>query len=277
MGRKRKAIDPKEVFSDGLDDAAYAGFESWSNSHWAWEFLRRNPAFQDACNRVRSASRRDRNVLRAEVARQFFIRRYMHFRHDYVNHDPRSPMFVRVRGYSSKMLTKPTKISVTLQPDQFLVLFDIRQMRYSVRALNAQLAEAKRQMSVLISHHVSEGSAPAMRDEPAGVVQSRGRGEAKTWLGWLRMLDAKSHGVKNDRAYRSIFPGKCLGKDTMKIQQAYSDEWKSASSYASERYLQIGMRDKVDLKLGLPKVVESLDQAFTRMSHGKPPENFTPF
>lgn len=264
MGKKR-AVGARDIFPDGRIDGEYPqDSDQWSHSRWAWEFLRRNREYQQACDELLATPRKKRDALEEKIASRFFIRRFKDFREEYGEHNPLAPLFVRVRGLGMRPGFETKKLKVTLQQEQLLVVFDVRQMRFSGRALNAQLAEAKRKLTVLLNAYNATPGLPQPKN-PDKSRHSRGRGQVSTWLKWLRLLDAKLHGVDNSDAYRAIYPGKSVGKGGVELQIAYSDEWKSAFAYSSERYLHLGLRDMETLRREFPETKEGLYDSFTRV------------
>jgi hypothetical protein len=86
-------IDKQPVMSkrkrhDGLSLDGYKGHEKWSYRRWAWEFLRRNDKFAKACIAVDNEERTSE-----EVAREFHLSRFKHFKSAYKSAESPAPSF----------------------------------------------------------------------------------------------------------------------------------------------------------------------------------------
>lgn len=76
----------------GHDIAGYSGWESWSRRRWAWEFLRRNSQFQEAC--------RERRDDLLTIAADYRLREFKDYREDYRMNA--RPKFGGVRSFPSE-------------------------------------------------------------------------------------------------------------------------------------------------------------------------------
>jgi hypothetical protein len=65
---------PKRLLPDGSNDSDYEGCKDWDYRRWAWEYLRRNLDFREACceaSKIKDKS--ERIALEGKIAREFML------------------------------------------------------------------------------------------------------------------------------------------------------------------------------------------------------------
>jgi hypothetical protein len=127
---------------NGANSADYPDHEHWSYRRWAWEYLRRNQIFQDACISASQIKDKSERIQRKqEIAREFMLRRYKHCSQPY--EVGRRPLFF---GISTS--PKPNGLAeqdwpLTLRHDQVALIFNLRPALHSKTTVDALLKGAK--------------------------------------------------------------------------------------------------------------------------------------
>ena len=126
----------------GTTKDEYAGHEKWTYRRWAWEFLRRNPEFINACKAAK-----DDLAKQVEVASEFGLKRFKPYTEAY-GRDRRLPVFLNaaVGMWSAVDASRKRTVSVTLREGQVLVRFNLAAGREDARAIQAQLATAEKRL-----------------------------------------------------------------------------------------------------------------------------------
>jgi len=178
------------------DDEEYAGSDTWSYRRWAWEFLRRNPAYQAACR----TAPRHRGADNSEVAAKFGrldLRPYWS-RYGYGD-DQRSMWLaehvdvVTTLPWSGAPLDKP------LREGQVALIFDLVQ---TSAAGTAALSAMEDRVGMLLRNALK-------RAEEEGVVQSKlFKPVTKPLLAkYLRLYDAIEYfKVSRDDTVKVLYP-----------------------------------------------------------------------
>lgn len=138
----------------GDDLADYSGYQRWSPSRWGWEFLRRHPAYIEACRKLpkpgnepsdeKEAKRVERR--RCKLAKEFGLKRFKDYRQPHGKSAVRpSFLSVAVTHWSNRDDGPKSRrrVKVSLRKGQVLVRFDVRQALGSSRGLVEQLKRAE--------------------------------------------------------------------------------------------------------------------------------------
>lgn len=129
---------------DGTNIDDYAGWEAWDYRRWAWEYLRRNVSFRDACARVSVIKDKNERLMRkAEIAQKFMLKRY---RHCDAPCEKRMPAFRAISPSPVPQSRGEVEWSTTLRHDQVAIVFNLRPALYSRSAIAELLASAKRSL-----------------------------------------------------------------------------------------------------------------------------------
>jgi hypothetical protein len=136
------------------DDGFYQGAENWSFKRIAWEFLRRNPKYQEVCDQHKPA-RGPRQKRWPELARPYGRVSLDSYRMDFAD-DGRHPNewfegFELVGGYEDQRL--PEDRVFTLRDGEIAILFDLDS---TARAGNAVIKSAMERIEKLLrleAHH----------------------------------------------------------------------------------------------------------------------------
>ncbi|WP_104656997.1 transcriptional regulator domain-containing protein [Ralstonia insidiosa] len=224
MATKRKAEIPP---APSLDCSAYDGHEAWTNKRFAWEFLRRNSQFKEACDALEDGTSERR---RAAVARQFGLVRLKHYAEPYESADEtiKPPVFrsraVEFIGHRRRSADNP-RPSIHALPGQFLVRFDLKFAIQDDQILRAQLKAAE------------EGLARRLNTlrRAAGETAKSGRNRPKArLLEQLKVLDVHAiQGITHNQRADLLF-----GKDSG--EKRFIDKISAAKDMAENGYLLLG-------------------------------------
>ncbi|MEQ5837946.1 hypothetical protein N0A02_00645 [Paraburkholderia acidicola] len=148
--RKERLVEVAKItrvsLSDGRNIEAYEGWEKWDYRRWAWEYLRRNPAFREACSAASMIKVKSERVTRKrEIAAEFMLRRYRHCDFPY-EEGKRPPTFAATRASPKSESSEVQEWSVQLRPDQVALVFHLGISLHSKTAVKALLSSARKQL-----------------------------------------------------------------------------------------------------------------------------------
>ncbi|MFY3653583.1 transcriptional regulator domain-containing protein [Achromobacter xylosoxidans] len=162
---------------DGTDILSYQDYENWNGERWAWEFLRRNTAFQKACSLL-PPSEPERKEAQVKIAREFGLRKFKDWKDAYGNGN-QCPSFNPARmeiRLDGKRHT--TNLNVKLHHGQAVVRLELLPALTSKKALTTQL----RSVSESIEKHLNDFAVAQ------GKTLSSSRDTARTTVDLLRLL-----------------------------------------------------------------------------------------
>ncbi len=140
---RRKFKLPKNINGIALE---YQGWERWSGNRWAWEFLRRNPKFQVACDMER-APELDASVaakLDASIAAEFGMHKFQHYKKNYLAQS-RARFFTSVRYFLGK---KKGVMKIRVRPGQVAIVVHVgNDISQQIKRVNELLTEIKEQLA----------------------------------------------------------------------------------------------------------------------------------
>lgn len=180
-----KIIKPKRP--DGLSIDRYKGHEKWSYRRWAWEFLRRNNEFIQACEALESKKPEERTAAEKDLAEQFYLAVFKHCNMSYKSKENPSPKFAvrtikkREKLDADKPDALPLKRTVEMAAGQVWLRFDLNHEFIVGGSLDTQLRVAKRSLkTALATYSEAIGRKPAITKKP----------KCNSFLTLLRRLDA---------------------------------------------------------------------------------------
>ena len=183
---------------NGLSKKQYPAYLKWTWQQWAWEFLRRNPAFQRACELAHS-SQRGAVRISIRVARNYGLRDFKHYLEDYASGQGPA-VFAGLPVYNNLGGEKPRSLKLTLPPEGAAFCIDLSSHRKSV--IDEQLAHVRRRIHQLIDQHA----------KPTHSAPRPQRHSSEKLLTYLRILDAVStKATKLPDAALEIFPDTEIG------------------------------------------------------------------
>jgi hypothetical protein len=216
------------------DDRAYRGADTWPKKRWAWEFLRRNPGFQEACAKVaRGLADKD------DIAREFGLREFKHAKEPYAKKPPRftaATISTRIRARESDADVYQRKLKL----GELVVVLRLEDCLRNPAALDSQLRAVQRSARRRL--------AQLARDRGVSLPELRVT-KVEDWIDYLRILDVWATGVSQDqvalKVYSHIFNGTETRDDRRSFVRARID---AARSFATTRYLDIAVADPEALR-----------------------------
>jgi hypothetical protein len=214
------------------DDSHYAGWETWTNNRWAWEFRRRDKEFVRACGRV--ADGKDDARM---IAEKFHLRRFKHCDEPYESTDATSrktkPAFIL-----SSVLGTPAPLNETelreayrtlqrlpLDIGQVVVRFDLSLAAQYPRRLQGQITSATKALKKQLER---VQNATGMDGK-----WTRNRLPASRLLHLLKVLDMQKVDGTNVQRGDALFGNAHNATDT------YNTDLKAARTFANENFLKL--------------------------------------
>lgn len=221
---------------DGEDLTRYKGCEKWTYRHWAWEFLRRNSEFQEACKSAKTDEQRQ------EVAAQFGLKKFKSFREAYGRTPASRPVFTLGRITSRTHLSDDNgvqkRVRANLHLGEVMIRFDLSKALTDTQVLEKQLRMASVRLKRLLAAYA------AKIDKKLDQINH----SPEVWGQYLRLLDGIAAGKKQVQAGLMIAPYKASKlrdpfEETTKedLKTAINKKVKKARLYSTElyRYLAI--------------------------------------
>lgn len=219
---------------DGTDISRYKGHEKWPYRRWAWEFLRRNELFIEACDEIRRKGASDNE--KQKIASQFGLKKFK--AHDWKYRGKGGiPVFSigSIVSWSNTVTNKEdTKtVQIRLNSGQLAIRFDVASAAEDPHRLNKQLRNAEMRLKKRLAQYKQdlEHEFPSHRNR------------VSTFLTLLRVLDARKIGKTHVECELLVSPHKEVGFDPFKdidqkraIQQAGYKKDTKAKTYANELY-----------------------------------------
>lgn len=218
---------------DGIDADRYKGHEKWSYRCWAWQFLRRNPAFQAACESLGSEGTDEE---KAKVAAEFGLKKYKSFKEGYVGASGR-PIFATgaITSWSHLDATENVtkKVELRLDAGQVLIRFDLASALADVHVLEKQLRLAERRLRKRLDSYA----------KGLEIKTQVKRHKVGTFIDYLRLLDGCASGhtqidigliVSPDKALH--LDHKCHTRTREDLASAFSKKIAKAAEYSFELY-----------------------------------------
>lgn len=227
LNRKPRKKIPRP---DGTDSAPFKNVYKWSYRKWAWEFLRRNPAFIRACKQAASGT----DDARAAVAEQFGLKQFKHYTEPYRGQSGQ-PKFVSGSiacwAHLNPQPTTPRLLKNKLCAGQVLIRFDLAAAMVDPRALERQLALARRTLDKRFNDYAAL----------LGHKPSEHRHKVLTFGIYLRLLDALANGKSNVECARILYPERTKGLDSYDVSEYVKHRIQLAREYANERYRYLAL------------------------------------
>lgn len=209
---------------DGVDLTRYKGLKNWSYRRWAWEFLRRNEEFIEACGRVEHATDDEKQI----VADTFGLSKFKSFKDKYRAQKNKTIFSTDEIGSWSNLnkdinrKLKPIKI----QPGQVLIRFDLASAIVDKKALEKQLQLAEKRLRQRLISYASE-----LKITPASHNH-----KIVTFGIYLRILDLLADKKTDIECAQAIFPKETQGKDSNEVRFHVKNRKTQALSYANIKY-----------------------------------------
>lgn len=217
----------KKKRPDGLDESRYKNINNWTYHQWAWEFLRRNAQYIDACKRVRQGSEEEKQ----SVANEFGLKEYKDYTEAYVGATGK-PKF-SIGSITSWSNLKPKQVrnkAVKIKYGQIVIRFDLGQAIQDKNALAKQVRLAAQKLTKGLAEFESQTQQKAIP-----------RGFRATLLGkYLRIMDCLANKMSHYETAKIIFPS-YVKKDRDVLLEKIKPNIKSAREIAAKKYLSLSV------------------------------------
>lgn len=160
----------RETLPNGEKEEDYPRWRTWGPRKWAWEFLRRNPNFQNRCELVSAVITEENLTLAAAIAVEFGLKAFKPWYSRYTLEDPAKfttavTSWPPIEKFRTDFDTKERRPrSVSRSSTEVLIRFDVLPMLYAPdKSLKAQLASAALQLQRYIAAVQRAGTADGER------------------------------------------------------------------------------------------------------------------
>jgi hypothetical protein len=229
---------------NGLEDQAYLGWEDWSGSRWAWEFLRRNSEYRRHC-----ADALDEEATSSSMkasALEFGLKDLKQW--DEPFDAGTKPRFTdRVKSWPSIETFKEENTATTTVTKQkapragvaqVLIRFDVRQMALGDSCITGQLDSAERQLKKYVKAY-REGKG-------LGTGRSRLRKpKPEKLLLYLRAFDMVAAGSTRAEVCAALLPPSRDRGDAKKKTDSGRELVDTARLYVGADYLLLAQAKKL--------------------------------
>jgi hypothetical protein len=239
--------DSVAIFPDGKNSDDYKDCHSWSFHQWAWEFLRRNPEFQEYCNK---SELDPAQFSKKEIKHKFGLVRFKHYREPYSAAPKERPKFktsdvVCWPRVSEKIYQRiKQNLPKELKPGEVLVRFDIDKLSEASGSIDAMLEAAKR--------YLRRASEIWQRECGVSICKRRNRPEL---IPLLRLIDIDinraTSKLKNAQIVEIVYGQKA--ENIGDLSNHFRKKFKIAKMFRDSRYLLLAGAKKTVRKGGKKK------------------------
>jgi hypothetical protein len=243
-----QAVSPVPFRPTGHYEAEYVGHEEWSNPHWAWEFLRRNDAFQQWCSTIANSGFSSK-AKDSKARREYGLINFKPYWEPFDGTGVRRARFVTSKIQSWSRVTKAHREELGIYPriplrkGEILIKFFVNASSKSTKSIAAQLRSAK----IRLRQREKQWTGCKAKLRP-----NRHKHDLLTLL---RLLDLYAYNVfavsankvrrrTYDEMYSIIFPRLTRGtqndpSERIKFQKAFGKKKEAAEEYATDLYLDL--------------------------------------
>ncbi len=195
MADKAQPTRPADPLPDGKNLADYHGHQKWSSKRWAWEFLRRNPTFIDACDELAAFADAEKKEARRLVALLFGLDRFKPYSEDYGTGKPPKFEAADIYVYCNVDQDEPKTVPLTaLAKGEVVIRFNLWPSVADERALRAQLKRAGAELrakrrSLLSAQSVGSTRPESVSEEGTPPAPIETAGQRHIYIRHLRILD----------------------------------------------------------------------------------------
>lgn len=225
----------KQKRPDGFDVGRYRNLKNWSYRQWAWEFLRRNVDFIEACKKVSS----DTDEEKMSVAQKFGLKKFKKYTESYKGVSG-YPIFSTgsITSFSNLDCDKNSirRKKIAIKAGQVVIRFDLASATKDIRVLEKQLRMAKKKLIKARDRYAEK-----MNDKPQILCKPK----SVNFGIYLRLLDHLAGGKTPVECARLIHQNKVKERYTDdQLRQLVKDQITSAKEYADKKYLDLSLLDK---------------------------------
>lgn len=220
----------------GRSLSEYPGYPEWTFQRWAWEFLRRNPEFQQACRDAGEDS-----AKRIAVAEQFGLRRFERFQ--YEKKRPNwAPKFSAASVSKWSWLKNQKKpLPLSFDAGDVVLRFRLAETALEPAALTAQLADAKQFLLQRRAEYLQD-----MQVEPGEVITAAKPVYFLRNLRLLDLLDGKGAArCTAGRALRLLHEKRGTQMSEAEALERYREQINQARALAKSGYRLLAIREGI--------------------------------
>jgi Family of unknown function (DUF6499) len=214
---------------DGMRDEDYPGHHTWARARWAWEFLRRNPAYIAACEELNDRPYADEAE---QTALKFGLKAFKPVWEDYSGNGVSKPRFKanRVLYYSRLKADETETYKRKLHVGELVFRIDLRDGLSDKASLDAKLRAVEKVARKIFKRFqkIQKTKAPDRRVKAADA-----------WICLIRLLDARSSGMKPAQYASEIFKNDALTTDSSLRKEVVDPAAERAKQLAAEGYLYL--------------------------------------
>ena len=203
--------------------------DGWSYRQWAWEFLRRNPEYQDACRRSKGPP------ARGIAARRFGRPDLKSYKAEFVKEDEeRRWLPESIRRVPIKRSREEADVTLRLAQGKVAVIFDLTQTKEAgLPCIKSMLVHAKELLTEEVI--ILEKSCPNEYSSKSPKIRRN------KLLCWLRLYDAKAHfGATELDIMRVLYrEGSPTPLQKIELRKQINADWDRAQSMVEGEYLSL--------------------------------------
>lgn len=235
--------DDKELISenkllgnrpDGTNPAQYKVKENWPNQRWAWEFLRRNNEFINACEKVKLGTEDEK----LSVAKDFWLKKFKRYSEGY-NKGSGKPKFsvAAISTWSNLEADKDENLrlrKIKIGEGQVLIRFNLASAIMDKRAIAKQLDLAKEILNTKLKNYADKNKKDLIAHKPQKYI----------FPTYLRILDLLASGKTNLDCAKVLNPSMAKELEAGRIEKfmlhdKIGDQVDAAKRMAKEGYLHL--------------------------------------
>ena len=219
-----------------VDESSYPDHTQWSFCNWAWEFLRRNVEFQQACKAAEHGSDSDRLA----VAKRFGLQEFKDFKEHFFTGAVPEWLSV-IPGILSRATLKDGKLKERVIPHgQVVMTFDLDEMLKNRPTLDAQVYNAGFYLNDCLREYAELKAKKPRSPRPQ---------KAKLFK-YLRVHDATVYaGVSDDSLITDeLYPGQSGVANNYSGEAKIKHHRAAAANMVESGYLELPAKDYQKIK-----------------------------
>lgn len=240
----------KKKRPDGLDESRYKNINNWTYHQWAWEFLRRNAKYIDACKRVRLGSEEEKQ----SVANEFGLKKYKDYKEAYIGATGKPKFSIGSITSSSNLNTNPKRVRNKLfkiEYGQIVIRFDLGQAIQDKNALKKQLRLAEQRLRNTLAEY------EAQTKQKAASIDFRPTVFGK----YLRILDCLDKQLPRYQIAQIIYPSEV---------KKYRDALPKIIKQTDENGIPDNLADKIKSNIKTAREIAEKKYLSLSVSKGRP-------
>ncbi len=226
---------------DGTDPDQYENLNNSTYRKWAWEFLRRNPKFVEACIKVKAGSEEEKLA----IAQEFGLKQFKKYTEGYKGESGYPKFSIGSISSWSNLESDKGKCrlaQIKIGAGQILIRFDLVSAIKDKKALDKQLYLAKQRLAKRVAEYEK-------------VIQKESKVHKHKALNfgiYIRLLDCLDKGKTPLECAKLVFPLKGDGRTNLQLQSDVKDPINAAKKFAEEWYIYLSILPGKPKGKGIP-------------------------